>query len=477
MNPKIYKNSLILCALRMLDPFLSMIVVVAISRFMGVQTLGQYSFIMTYVAVFGAMSQMGLHVLLVREVAKNKDEVAKLFTSALVLGLGASLVVLVLMSLSKSFFNLTPDISQCISVASIGIFASFLLYTFESFFLAFEQTEFIFIINIVSTSLRVCASIVVIYIGGQLIHIVIVNVIVYYALILLGAILLNKYITRLYWSFDFKNVIYLLRMSPCFLSITIITIISARIDVLLLTRLANFNEVAIYSAATKLFEMCMILPQAYMRASFPQLVRLFPTELDIFGNMIEKLVKNLFHYVFFTTAVLLALSTMLIHFVYGDKFSASSEALKLLSIGLVPWCGARISAYVLTATDLQRYDLLSSVAATCLNIVLNMILIPKLGAIGTAIANTCSLSLFCAMELILVRLYVYKIDIHRTIPQSISLGFLVFIALILAKQSLLVCALELLLATLFFHFVIKKNGGMKITITRQFDLLKTILRS
>jgi len=71
MNGSILKNTFALFLTNLLNPIVSFLLVLVISRYLGVEGLGQYSLVMSYVAIFGALASLGLGSLLVREVAKS----------------------------------------------------------------------------------------------------------------------------------------------------------------------------------------------------------------------------------------------------------------------------------------------------------------------------------------------------------------------------------------------------------------------
>ena len=68
----VYKNSAVLTFLRLVEPGLAMVVIVAVSRVMGTEVMGGYAFIVTFISMFSVIGQMGLQALLTREVAADR---------------------------------------------------------------------------------------------------------------------------------------------------------------------------------------------------------------------------------------------------------------------------------------------------------------------------------------------------------------------------------------------------------------------
>lgn len=477
MDYRIYKNSFILAALRVIEPIISMAVIVAISRFMGPESLGAYSFMLIITGMFGAVSQMGLHALLVREVASNRERASVYLSSSIFIGICTSVIIIIVMNASKGYFNLNPEINYCLLFMSFNLLPGFAVNTFESIFLAFERMDLIFYGQLISNIFRVAASLVAIWRGGGIFHLVLIILFSCVFSLLLCSFMFNRCISKITYRVDFKTSLDLLRNSPTFLFITLVTILSARIDVLMLTKLTNMTQVALYSAAYKLFEMNMILPQAYFRSTFPQLSRLFRSNIDSFEKMSKDILRHASFYIFSTTAVILMAAPLVVYLLYGQKFSDSSRILEVLIIGLIPWGGARIFANVLVTSDLQRYDLISSIFATALNVVLNLILIPIYGGLGAAIANSCSLTMFFILEFWYVRKVIYNLSVRKVLMRPMMAGILVFVIIFAAKMSWGFAFTELAILSLVISIYFRKNVNVKESLASSIILFKNIVKS
>src|SRR6266508_2501559 len=154
VNEKILRNSIILSALRILDPLCSMVLVITISRTLGPQTLGAYSFIVTFTSMFGAVSQLGLQELLVREVSRRKDLAAKYLSSANLIGMCSSALIIIALNHGKIYFGISGELQRIVLIMSFSVIPAFICYSFESVFMAFEKMHLIFYYQAVATTLR-----------------------------------------------------------------------------------------------------------------------------------------------------------------------------------------------------------------------------------------------------------------------------------------------------------------------------------
>src|SRR5215510_4833682 len=95
---KVVKNTLILTALRVVMPVFSLTLVLAISRFLGVEGLGRYTLIFSFFNFFITLTPLGLNTFLMREGARDPKCLPSLLGNAAILGIASSLIMLSIMS-------------------------------------------------------------------------------------------------------------------------------------------------------------------------------------------------------------------------------------------------------------------------------------------------------------------------------------------------------------------------------------------
>ncbi len=342
-----------------------MVVIVAVSRVMGTEVMGGYAFIVTFISMFSAIGQMGLQALLTREVAADRDKSSSYLSAALLLGLGSSIVLAIAMNGLKVYFDLSPSVSIGVFLMSLNLFPIFVISTFEAVFMGWERTDYILFQNVSGNVLRVALSLLFIHLGFGLVSLVVAIVI---STLYSAGVCAYTYARRLgalTLKVDTGVALRLLKASPTFLLITVVAILSARLDVLILTKLTDMTQVALYAAAYKLFEATLIVPQSYMKASFPYLSALFRSTPEAFGRTNRDMLKHVLLYVFPTAAATVALAPLLVSVLYGGKFDQSATLLRILAIGLIPWTMGRTTANILLAVNLQKYDLLCGAFGRC----------------------------------------------------------------------------------------------------------------
>jgi O-antigen/teichoic acid export membrane protein len=89
--------------------------------------------------------------------------------------------------------------------------------------------------------------------------------------------------------------------------------------------------------------------------------------------------------------------------VFGVEFARGARALNILAVGQIVNAVVGPIGFVLTMTGRQKLNLVNSIVLAVSNVVLNLILIPKYGMAGAALATTISLAGINVLRLIEVK--------------------------------------------------------------------------
>ena len=458
----IYKNTFFLASNRILGQVLSMVVIIAITRKYGEELFGQFSFIIAYVNMLAIMAEFGLQTLIVREATNAKDRASTYFWSALVLGLATSVVSIVAInySVSVKYFTEVQEVNLCQRLMSAYILMFVTSYIFDGIFMAFEKMQLILYKDLSFHLIRIAGTLVLVFSGLGLVYIISLHLISFFLSLIASVYLFNRHIGKLTFKIDKGVVFFFLKHSPTFLLITLVSMLPWRFDIMMLTKMLpksiKFVQVGIYTAAQKLFLQTMFLPQAYMKSCFPQMSRLFRSDPEEFKKMSNTVIKYLCMFLFSFVAIIYPLIPLPVKLLFGQKFVDSIPVLRILICGLIPWGIARIFAYFLVAAGKQQYDLIAGSIAVTLNIVLNLILIPKMLAYGAALATLSSLSLFCIMSYWFAQKVVYKPPLLKLMALPILLGLIVR-GLVFVAMINLTCTIIVSLTVIVAIVIVIKN--------------------
>jgi O-antigen/teichoic acid export membrane protein len=163
-----------------------------------------------------------------------------------------------------------------------------------------------------------------------------------------------------------------------------------QIDAVLLLNLADAEETGVYGAAYRFLAPLTFLPAAVMSSFFPVLSAVYARDPARVRRLVQRAAELMAVISLPILAVTLALSDQIVELLYGDEFARAGEVLPILMIGFVSICFGTLAGFLAPLLNLSwRLALYSAVGALA-NVGLNVLLIPKHGAIGSAWATVAT---------------------------------------------------------------------------------------
>ncbi|MEW6747937.1 MAG: lipid II flippase MurJ, partial [Planctomycetota bacterium] len=184
-----------------------------------------------------------------------------------------------------------------------------------------------------------------------------------------------------------------------FVAIMVVVTLYGRLDVLVLYPVWGEDEVGVYSASLRVVNVFVIAIQCFVAALYPLLSKSFNethTELLAFTRRALKHVLLVTIPVSATVSILAReIATLLFG---GEHFEVSGEVLALQAWLPVPYAVTVIQAYSLLARGRQRVDLAVNVIGTVVLAILTLLLIPRFGAMGTAVATLAATVIYLCVQ-------------------------------------------------------------------------------
>lgn len=172
-----------------------------------------------------------------------------------------------------------------------------------------------------------------------------------------------------------------------------------RVDQVMLGKMMGNTGVGLFSAAVRVSEALYFLPVAVSTTVAPALTALRSRSLAEYERRFIA-VNRILAWPALAVAVVFALySHPIILALYGPRYAAAAEVLSIHT-----WAGVLVSLGVcgglwLTNEGYMRYSMYQTLAGAAVNIALNLLMIPRFGIIGAAVAS-------CAAQLTAVVLII-----------------------------------------------------------------------
>jgi O-antigen/teichoic acid export membrane protein len=161
-----------------------------------------------------------------------------------------------------------------------------------------------------------------------------------------------------------------------------------KVDLLLIAFYLNIESVGFYALATGLIQKVRDIPSSIQTVFFPEVT----SKTDSESNQITQRVYRSVFLIMVVVGILLAiLARPLIHLLYGREFLPSVVPFIILIGGCVIIRGnVGILSTSLAGRGKPEYAAVSNGISLVLNIILNIIMIPRWGILGAAIATSIS---------------------------------------------------------------------------------------
>ena len=399
-----------------------------ISRVLGATQIGIYTYVYSIITFFLLFANLGISNYGNRLVAKNRNNQDKLnieFSSLYYLHLLLSFVVLFIYILFIVLFvdkNKMIFIVQMIFIVANLLDISWLFFGEEDFKSTVLRNSFVKIINCILIFVLVKDS----------------NDLILYTIIMSLGTLLSQLIL---WPFAFKYISFVKvsfqeifkhtkKMSILFVATLAVSIYSYT-DKIMLGSMSTMSQLGYYENAWKMIEFPVGFITALGTVMLPKMSNLVACREE---KKLEKYITKSMRISMLGAAIicfgLLSISSEFSVVFWGSKFAESGTIMKIMSICVVfmSWNGVIRSQYLIP-TEKDKIYLIAVSISSIVNVIINFLLIPKIGAAGAAIGTVISYFVIYMTQNYFVRKDLdEKMYLKMSIPYFV-IGLLMFLVI------------------------------------------------
>jgi len=386
-----FNNTLWLFSDRLVRMGVGLVVGVWIARYLGPEGYGLLSFAGSYVMLFSALALFGLEALVVRELVNDAANRAAILGTSFLIRL-ASGVLAYLLAVATILVLRPGDSLALLLVALLG--SSLLFQASEVVDLWFQSrvaSRYTVMVRIAAFLVSSAAKLACVLAGASLTAIAIATA-VEALLVACGLVFvyLRKAERLSSWRWDGVRFRSLVRSAIPMVLSGVVLMIYLRIDQVMLGALTSEAEVGFYAAAVRISEVWYFVPAAIVSSLFPRIVELRASDQSLFEQQLQRL-YNLLAFLGYAVALpVTLLAPWLVQLLFGSAYQPAAPLLAVLI-----WAGlfanltvARNAHFI--ALDWGRAQLWTASAGAIANILLNLLLIPRYGAMGAAGATCLS---------------------------------------------------------------------------------------
>lgn len=438
LTRKIAHNTIVQIVGKVITTLISLFLVAALTRYLGVSGYGQYTTIFAYTQFFAVLADFGFFWYLVREIAKPNAESDKITNNVLTF---RSLIALAIFLVSFLISFLVPQYHDI--RLGIGIIAA------ASFWMTLNGTY----VGIFQNKLRMDKAALTDILGRLAIFGLIVyqikngaslNTILWsYFLGNMVNFFTSAYLGRIYlnFRFAFDFVLWKKIFWEC-LPISVVTILAMiyfKIDTVMLSLMRSSTDVGIYGPPYKVVEILLLIPAIFMGNVFPIITRYIYEKNDQVQKVFQKAFDFLLVIAVPIVVGVIFTAPRIVQIIAGRDFvtihtvdpifglpATSSLALQILIIAVGISFLSHLFGYTVISLGKQTKLIWPNLILVLFNIGLNLILIPKISYIGAAITTVLTEALVVLLYLIIIRRYFdYKINLRilwKVVISGIILG-------------------------------------------------------
>ena len=363
-------------------------IIIYAARVLGAAEYGIFSYVLGLAGFFTIFADLGVSPLMTREIAGHPEKRAAYFASAfwiknILLTITAALIIFV----APKFSNIEAAVALLPFVALLVLFDNFRDFTF-SYFRGVEKMEReAFLIVIMNTAIAASGFIILNFYqtAGALLFSYIFSVAI---LSIVSLYFVKDFIKGVFKNFDkeilkqFFHNCWPLAFSGLF------GIFMLNIDIVMLGWWRSAEEIGYYSVSQRVVQVFYTLPAIFASAAFPTIARLIKQNETDKARVLNEKSMTILYFIAIPLAIGgIVLGKPIIKFLFGEAYLPATASFQILIAALFINFPGAILSNLLMAYNQQRRLINYVIAGSASNVILNALLIPSFGIIGSAIAT------------------------------------------------------------------------------------------
>lgn len=446
------------------------------ARFLGPDGLGLFTMVTMIAGIIGLIAGLGINGAVVKYGAEYKDDKKKLHavvSSGLItmifFGVSSSIVFFILSDTLASMFNM-PPLSVLLKIYSFVFPFSLTFGIILSLFNGLREMKYYSFIITLNGVLLFLFILTFLFLGfgvkGALAGTILAEIMA----MCIAAIIMKKFVhftISNYKKYTKKLILFGIRLQ----GVQSINLIYTQVDIFLIGYFLTATEVGYYAAAVSLSRFFWRVPQSMQMVTYPATSEYWSKgEHESLSKMIDKSMKYSACILLITGLGVWFFAKDIVTFLFGDEFIYAVLPLQILLIGtVINGATSRSIGGSLAGAGRPGLGLIKASVTATVNVLLNLLLIPRFGIVGAAVATAISLALASGLGIFLiVRTLHVKID-FKWLVKAFGIGFvsiLIYANLSWVNQYILGCAILSVCILLILKFLLTKEDR---------DMLKSLI--
>ncbi|MGZ7109478.1 MAG: flippase, partial [Methanobacterium sp.] len=390
----------------------------------------------SFTGIFGIFTDLGLNMLTVREVSRNKDLQDKYMGNTTAIKAVFSMFTIISIIVVATLIGYDPKTIMVLFMMTLAIVISSFFLTFYSIFQAVQKMEHQAITMGLDNIFMLGALIVAMSLSLDVVAIaslyLIRNALV---LVYMFMVYIKKFeLPKLEFDLSFWKIT--LRESLPFILSGIFLTLFIWIPSIILSVTAGAEAVGFYGAPNKIIYFFLSLYSVYMIAVFPVMSSFYKKSKDSFKFIFQRSFKYTLIILTPITVLICLLAPEIIKILFGNAYMPSSIPLAILVWTLVLVSLNGISANLLGSANKQMTVIKVIVVGILINVVLGFFLINKFSFIGASFTTIITdVTVMLVLLYSIIRMKYADFSLFKDVPR-ISISILVMATFVLCFSYL-----------------------------------------
>jgi O-antigen/teichoic acid export membrane protein len=358
------------------------------SRTLGVARFGNFVVAFAYVLIFSTIATFGVDRIVIRDLTQREatqDAHVHLVPISIATKLLLAGVAMVLCVIIAAFLQFPGPLILAIalfspyilvtSFNSNGLFGSILQVHGRSITIAIASTAAAFV------TLGITAIVALLHRG---VNFFLLGYTVAGGVDVLLCFASVRRLTQLGIKWDTSSVRYLLTQAFPLGVASVFVLTYGRVDTILLEKLTDPRQVALYGVAYKFFDVLSTISATIMVVVYPALSRMYAQGRAAMQEFYTRVFTWMLALSLPLTFAIVILRYPLVVLIAGQRFGDAQFALPGLMLAIALIFPSTVASYMFVVTRRQNWNLLLAISASVWNIGLNLWLIPRGGYVAAA---------------------------------------------------------------------------------------------
>ncbi|MGN0247133.1 MAG: polysaccharide biosynthesis C-terminal domain-containing protein, partial [Lachnospiraceae bacterium] len=168
-------------------------------------------------------------------------------------------------------------------------------------------------------------------------------------------------------------------------------VVYQKIDQVMIGNMIDKANVGYYAVAGAFVSVAIFIPNIICQTLTPLLVQYYNTNRNLYHQRAQLFLNIMVWSSIFLAVLVFLLAYPIVRYTYGSQYIEAIPVLQILIFKIVGTAMMSSSGNLMIIEGVHRYAAIRNGLACVANVVLNLILIPKLGIVGAAIAGVVAL--------------------------------------------------------------------------------------